>query len=122
MPGYLLDTNAIHSAVDLNIAPSRVTNRGDVFITRPQINELKATGRSRRRDALLAALQTIDAVKADGDSEAAASSPSSSNDRAAVIGATAMARGLTLVTDDRELAAAVRGLGGHVISFADFME
>jgi predicted nucleic acid-binding protein len=144
---YLLDTNAINAALDQNIQPGRITSRGAVFVTHIQVNELQASKRSERQRALLEALSAIDPAKVStsaavwnvselggaewGDANGlyqpllaalnARNGGKRNNAQDALIGVTAIARGMILVTNDADLAEAVRGLGGAAVSFENFL-
>ncbi len=147
MAGFLLDTNAINRGLDQNIEPATITSRGDVFVTHIQIDELQATRRPDRQEALLDALQKIDPTKVPTSAavwdvsrwnESEWSKPDGvfgpllyalnarngskpNNTQDALIGATAIARGLVLVTNDVDLADEVRKFGGEAISFESFV-
>jgi predicted nucleic acid-binding protein len=147
MPDYLLDTNAFNRSLDLNIDPSTITRRGAVFVTHIQVNELSATRRTDRQLALLEILQKIDPARVPtsaavwnlsewggaewGDANGLyqpllaalneRNGAKSNNPQDALIGVTAISRGLTLVTNDADLAATVREMGGDVMSFEAFI-
>ena len=148
MTDFLLDTNAINAALDKKVDPALFTARGPVFVTHIQVNELRATKNPEgRRQALLDALQKIDPSKvrtsamvwdvsewdgADwGDPKLpyqplleelnARNGSKKNNPHDALIGVTALARNMTLVTDDIDLGAVVREFGGAVESFAEFI-
>lgn len=136
---YMLDTNAINAALDQNIEPARITDRGAVFVTHIQVNELQATKRPERQLALLKALRAIDPAKVStsaavwnvsewggaqwGDADGryqpllsaliARNGGKQNNAQDALIGVTAITRGMTLVTNDADLAASVQELGGR---------
>ncbi|MEA3197457.1 MAG: hypothetical protein QOF32_1509 [Gammaproteobacteria bacterium] len=144
---YLLDTNAINAALDQNIEPARIASRGAVFITHIQVNELQATKRSERQVALLEALRAIDPVRVStsaavwnvsewgeaqwGDAHGlyqpllsalnARNGGKRNNQQDALIGVTAIAREMILVTNDADLAAAVQELGGVALPFESFI-
>jgi predicted nucleic acid-binding protein len=121
-----------------------------VYVTHVQIDELVATKKpTGRREDLLAVLKQIDPARiatsvavwnvskwdeAEWGSEEdslnytsllsilnTVNKAKANNSKDALIGATALAHGMVLVTDDGDLAAAVGARGGTVMAFAEFL-
>jgi hypothetical protein len=148
MPDFMFDTNAFNCALDLSIDLKDLEKRGRLFTTHIQPRELKATLRDERREALMAAFQSVDLVRVptatavwdvsewgeaewgDGDglygqmlgSLNCRNKGKESNAHDVLIALTALKRGQTLVTDDRDLEGVLREHGGCVTTFADFLQ
>ena len=143
---FLLDTQAIISALDPGFDISKLSVRPDVFVTQVQVDELRASHEGERVELLLATLHTL-SVEAIPTSAAASDIPASgeadfsdpvglyaslrnvldtksphatSNARDAWIGAIALSRNMILVTDDDDLGMSLLEHGGASIVFADF--
>ncbi len=127
MRRFLIDTSALNHIVDQQVDPAALVRLG-VCITHVQADELSATSREDRRASLVAALNRVEAVRvptsaavwneskwdeaewgdADGMYAAflaaldARNGGRSNNSKDALIGVTALARDMVLVTDDRD--------------------
>ncbi|MFC4311237.1 type II toxin-antitoxin system VapC family toxin [Steroidobacter flavus] len=147
MPAFMLDTNAFNRALDKGIDPKTLSGRGHLCITHVQVNELQATKNSDRLTSLLSVFEAIEQESvptaaavwdvsefgaaewggADGLYDKVLTSLSKRNNnkdnnvRDVLIGVTAIKRGLTLVTNDRDLATVVREHGGNSISFEELL-
>jgi predicted nucleic acid-binding protein len=149
-PGYLFDTSAINAALDRGLDADAFAGRGALFITHVQADELRATRKPPGRlEALLNALEILAPEKVLtsvavwneskwgearwGDSRSHSvyeslvrtlntrNGSKANNARDALIGVTAIAEGMTLVTNDRDQGAVVRELGGRAVSFDAFL-
>ena len=144
--GYLLDTVVFNRLVDLDIDPKTVARAGRIYVTHIQGDELQATRRPERAAALLRAFQEVEREQiptaaavwnvskygeaewgdADGgygrmlESLNRRNSSKSNNAQDVLTAITALRRGLTLVTDDADLAAVLREFAGRALSFSEF--
>ncbi len=146
MPKYLLDTSAINRILDRDVPAELLIGRG-ICITHVQVDELLATRRNERREALLSTLERIESVRLPtsgamfglsqfneaqwGDADGRLSSFLSSlnvcnrckdnNARDSLIGATALANELVLVTEDLDQAKVCREMGGLALSLDELL-
>lgn len=143
---FIFDTNAFNEAIDSNVDPSRLSCRGALYVTHVQLDEIQATKKLDRRDALLKVFHAIDqepvptsaAVwgvskwggaewgNAGGDYDGMLrrlnrlNGGKKNNVRDILIAVTALKREFTLVTDDKDLATVLEEFGGKVESFDEF--
>ena len=143
----MFDTNAFNRLLDSGQDPAAVAYGRDLFATHIQLRELSATKNLARAQALATVFhetpqEVIPTAAAIwdvseycgaeyGDADGAypdllqrlnaANGGKDNNCHDALIGVTALKRKLTLVTNDRDLARAIREMGGTPVTFEDFV-
>ncbi|SRR6266849_1605675 len=144
---FMLDTNAFNRTLDGAVDPASLSSRGKLFVTHIQLNELRATRRSERLEQLLRVFTAVNQEKVStvaavwdvsewggaeyGDANGAYGAMLESlnsrnggkenNTRDILIAVTALKRGYTLVTNDRDLAAVLQESGGKAITFEELV-
>ena len=145
---FMLDTNAFNRALDGAVNPASLSSCGRLFVTHVQLNELLATRSSERLEQLLSVFNAVDQERVPttaavwgvsewggaeyGDSDGAygtmieslnsRNGSKENNTRDILIAVTALKRGYTLVTNDRDLAAVLKESGGKTITFEALVE
>src|SRR6266568_7586797 len=144
---FMLDTTVFNRVLDGAVDPASLSSRGKLFVTHVQLNELQATRRSERLKQLLGVFTAIDRERVStaaavwgvsewggaeyGDADGAygtmlrslnaRNDSKDNNAQDILIAVTALKRGYTLVTNDRDLAAVFQESGGKAIAFEELM-
>ena len=148
MTSYMLDTNAFNRALDARVDPPTLSERGRLFITHIQRNEIQATCNEERLAALLAIFEAVEQenvptaaavwdVSEWGAAEFGSDNGSyermlealnrlngnrrNNNAQDVLIALTALKRDYVLVTNDRHLGEVLREHGGRGILYEEFM-
>ncbi len=142
MTDFMFDTNAFNRALDKGTDPAELASRGTLFVTHIQHDELLATKRTERLDALLRVFQSVEAERVPtaaavwdvskwgeaewGDGDGFYGAPLESlnkmnnsrknNAHDVLIALTAIKRGQVLVTTDGDLAGVCGQHGGSAIT------
>ncbi|MEO6697529.1 MAG: PIN domain-containing protein, partial [Gammaproteobacteria bacterium] len=147
-PMFMLDTNVFNRALDEAVDPASLSSCGRFFVTHVQLNELRATRSSDRLEQLLRVFNAVDQERVPtaaavwgvsewggaeyGDTDGAygtmieslnaRNGSKENNARDILIAVTALKRGYTLVTNDRDLAAVLKESCGKTITFEELLK
>jgi predicted nucleic acid-binding protein len=147
MAGVMFDTNAFNRLLDTTVDPGTLASGRSLYATHIQLNELSATRDPVRAKALTdvfhktpqkvipTAAAVWDVSEFDGAEYGdaggaypeivarldAANGGKRNNCQDALIGATVLKNGLTLVTNDRDLATVLKEMGGSATTFEEFI-